>query len=110
MRCGILWRPLRFTLSNNIQVIDACIRLHNFIVDFREENKRKTPLEELEKVLFDKDYVLFLSLNPEIDNFGILGGDNKIRPKVRPKKHESKSCKAGGEIRNHITSKVRESK
>ena len=38
MRWGILWKPLGFTLSNNIQVIDKCIRLHNFIVDFREEN------------------------------------------------------------------------
>ena len=97
-------------LSNNIQVIDACIRLHNFIVGFCEENKEQTPLEELEKVLFDKDYVLFLSLNPEIDNFGVLGGDNEIRPKGKPKKHESESRKAGGEIRNHITSEVRESK
>ena len=90
--------------------IDACIRLHNFIVDFREENKKQTPLEELEKVLFDKDCILFLSLNPEIDNFGVRGSDNGIQFVGRPTKRESESHKAGGEIRNQITSEVRESK
>ena len=33
---GILWRPLKFALDLNCKVIDACMHLHNFIVDFRE--------------------------------------------------------------------------
>ena len=36
LRWGILWRPLKFALELNCKVIDACMRLHNFIVDFRE--------------------------------------------------------------------------
>lgn len=38
LRWGILWRPLQFSLDLNCKVIDACMRIHNFIVDFREMN------------------------------------------------------------------------
>ncbi len=34
LRWGILWRPLCFRLVQNIKVIDACLRLHNFIKKF----------------------------------------------------------------------------
>ena len=33
LQWGILWRPLKFSLKHNVKVIDACMRLHNFIVD-----------------------------------------------------------------------------
>ncbi len=33
---GILWRPLPFSLDSKCKVIDACMHLHNFIVDFCE--------------------------------------------------------------------------
>ncbi len=33
LRWGILWRSLKFSLMTNCTVIDACMRLHNFIVD-----------------------------------------------------------------------------
>jgi hypothetical protein len=39
MRWGILWRPLQFSLARNIKVIDAALRLHNFIVSRREEDE-----------------------------------------------------------------------
>ena len=40
-RWGILWRQLEFTLRKSTEVIDACMRLHNFLVDYRETNKNK---------------------------------------------------------------------
>ena len=36
MRWGILWWPLQFGLAKNIKVIDAALRLHNFIILRRE--------------------------------------------------------------------------
>ena len=36
-RWGILWRPLEGKLANHRYTIDSCLRLHNFIIDFREE-------------------------------------------------------------------------
>merc|ERR1711862_543895 len=47
LRWGILWRPLQFSLKNNIHVIDACLRLHNFIIDFRENEHTDTVEREL---------------------------------------------------------------
>jgi hypothetical protein len=35
LQWGILWKPLHFSLDCNCKVIDACIQLHNFIIDFR---------------------------------------------------------------------------
>ena len=38
-RWGVLWKPLVGKLKSHKHTIDACLRLHNFIVDYREENK-----------------------------------------------------------------------
>ena len=50
LRWGILWRPLKFSLKHNIAVIDACMRLHNFIVDFRESILSSTSFDHLIKM------------------------------------------------------------
>jgi len=65
MRWGILWRPLAFSMKHNTQVIDACLRLHNLIVDFREENQELTAMQLLEKEVFQEESIRFLSLNPD---------------------------------------------
>lgn len=39
MHWGILWKSLTFSMKNNTQMIKACLRLHNFIVDYPEEHK-----------------------------------------------------------------------
>ena len=57
MRWGILWRPLQFRLARNIKVIDAAVRLHNFIVSRREDDENLSvefdgyPQESLEFLL-----------------------------------------------------------
>ena len=37
LRWGILWRVLSYSLQMNCKIIDACMRLHNFLVDNRNE-------------------------------------------------------------------------
>jgi hypothetical protein len=37
LRWGILWRPLQCSLAHNCQIIDACMRLHNFILCCSDE-------------------------------------------------------------------------
>ncbi len=49
LRRGILWKPLMFKLKMCVKIIDACIRLHNFIVLFRMAENAD---EEL--VIFDE--------------------------------------------------------
>ena len=73
MRWGILWKLLCFTMNNNIQVIDACLRLYNFIVDYREDNREVTAAIALERMVFTDDYNWFLSLHPNMEFYGVLG-------------------------------------
>ena len=37
-RWGIFWKPLQGSLTNHKYVIDSALRLHNFIVNYREEH------------------------------------------------------------------------
>ena len=55
MRWGILWRPLRFSLEHSTNIIDGCMRIHNFIVDFRNaENTANTEAQD-----DHEDYAVF---------------------------------------------------
>lgn len=73
LRWGILWRTLGFSLEHNTKIIDACMRLHNFIVDFREEHSDVGPDREI----FDEDCRRFMAVNPDLDFDGVVGGDDE---------------------------------
>ena len=75
LRWGILWSPLRFSLKHNVNVIDACMRLHNFIVDWREENVVAASASEVDLSIFDEDHRRFMAVYPSIDNIGVHGGE-----------------------------------
>ena len=79
MRFGILWKSLGFTMRNNIQVIDACLQLNNFMVDYREDNKEVTAAISLERMVFKDDYDRFLSLNPNMENYGVQGDSEEVK-------------------------------
>ena len=76
LRWGILWRPLKFSLINNTSVIDACMRLHNFIVDFREATNS---CETMERSVFDDDNRRFLAASSSLEVGGVHGGEEDIR-------------------------------
>ena len=40
---------------HNCCIIDAAMRLHNFIVDFQENTQETTVIEEMEREVFDDD-------------------------------------------------------
>ena len=63
-RWGIFWSPLEGSLQNHQYTIDAAIRMHNFIVEFRElqENEGKNVDDDLEELNIDSDN--FLMNNP----------------------------------------------
>ena len=78
LRWGILWSPLRFSLKHNVNVIDACMRLHNFIVDWREgEHCRSSDVDE--KDIFDDDHRRFMAAFPEVEMIGVHGGEEEER-------------------------------
>jgi len=75
-RWGIFWKPLKFSLKHNVAVIDAALRLHNFIVDFREKYEKESAT--FEQSLFDDDCLWFLTANPEMI-VGVFGGEEERR-------------------------------
>ena len=80
MRGGIHCKPLRFKLKQSIQIIDACLRLHNFIVDYRESQTQPTALDHLERTFFDDDSTRFYAVNPGLDqHYSILVSHSKIQ-------------------------------
>ena len=54
---------------HNFRVIDAAMRLHNFIVEFRENTKESTIMEEIERELFDDDVRHFLAVHLNVDDY-----------------------------------------
>ncbi len=118
LRWGILWRPLQFSLKHNVNVIDACMRLHNFIVDWREENQssvRSTVCDERE--IFDEDHRQFMAAYPDID-FGVHGGEEDDRRDSnglplaggRPTNLSKRLTDFGRDIRNTLCKDIHERK
>ena len=69
-RWGIFWKPLQTSLTNHRYVIDAGLRLHNFIVDFRNENNDTNQYtEEEERQELNYASFKFTTANP----FAVLG-------------------------------------
>ena len=63
-----------FSLQHNCRVIDACMRMHNFIVDFHDATKP----DIIEKDVFDNDCQQFLATNPGLDEGGVHGEEEDI--------------------------------
>jgi hypothetical protein len=120
MRWGIFWKPLSFSLHHSTQVIDACFRLHNFIVDFRDKNQKPTAFDELETRIFHDEYERFLAQRSSTDGFGVdLANDEQIlddngepmrNTRGRPLREETLSREAGVEIRNDVCENIKQLK
>ena len=70
LRCGIFWQPLKFSLRINCFIIDACLLLHNFIL----ENLNCPFLGSIEKEVFDEDCRRYFAIHPDIPE-GVNGGE-----------------------------------
>ena len=54
LRWGIFWKRLNFSLDNSAIIIEGAMRLHNYLVDFRESMKDDL-LVTYERNLFQED-------------------------------------------------------
>ena len=59
----------------NCTVIDACMRLHNFIVDNRNEGCEMDPVD---RQVFDDDARRYFSVHPNNEE-GVHGGEDDVR-------------------------------
>ena len=110
MRWGIFWKPLKFSLARNAMVIDACLRLHNFIVDFRlkeiEDSEYNNNISDLN--LYREDIVHSRTSDPNGAQ-GVYGGEAERRFEIRrgrPLLQETEANIAGKEVRDKIRDEI----
>jgi hypothetical protein len=60
----------------NCMIIDVCMRLHNFIVDRRNNDRFSTALDH---DVFDNDCRRFFAANPFLEDIGVRGGEDDVR-------------------------------
>ena len=102
-RFGIFWRPLEGNLKNHQHTIDACLRLHNFILEFREEMKNNElgiDSEEFERRELDIQSDNFMRLNTGA-RLGAVGGDS-VQNRGRTSANETVERDRGMEFRNKL--------
>ena len=102
-RFGIFWRPLEGSLEQHQYTIDACLRLHNFIVDHREgaESRNEDILsenQEFDQLNVESDQ--FMNHNPGT-TMGVYGGDGIAR-QGRPRLDKMQERNRGVERRNEL--------
>lgn len=112
MRWGILWKPLSFSLKNNVRVIDACLRLHNYIVNFRIDNSTNddgiNPTREMEIFENDLDYSRAADPgNGDVD--GVHHPSNQLDRRYLTNNDRS-SYEDGKRLRDEINAKIKERK
>ena len=102
-RWGIFWKPLQTSLTNHRYVIDAGLRLHNFIVEFRnDKNEDNQYTEAEERRELDVASIEFTSDHP----FSVLGNqsdeDYERRSRGRVPNAEQKLRDDGKRLRDTI--------
>ena len=67
LRWGIFWKRLNYSLKNAAVIIEGAMRLHNFLVDYRERNNC---LEDLtyDNMIFNEDILNTNSLPVQTGN------------------------------------------
>lgn len=98
LRWGILWKELEYSLEFNCTIIDVCMRLHNFIVEHRDD---RNTMDGLDREVFDDDCRRFYAVNPMVSE-GINGGEDDIRGSGRPTNAEKDSSEWGKRWRDEI--------
>ena len=110
LRWGILWRPLQFTLKHNINIIDACMRLHNFIVDWREEHRANFEVDSVEREIFEEDHRRYMAAYPTFDATGVHGGEEEERVdgRGRPSNFTKEITEFGRKVRQTISDDIKD--
>ena len=112
MRWGIFWRPLGFSLYNNIQIIDGAMRLHNFIVEYRLENPEEFGIRAKQQDLDDyqAESDLYQIDNPD-DNMGVFsnGRNEGVRYELgRPTLQDAENREMGSDLRDKLKDQMRD--
>ena len=102
-RWGIFWRSLKFKLVVHRYIIDACMRLHNYIVDYRNLHTDN----EDDTSIFEREQLEFMRSNPEeivgVFGNGTVGTDENVG---RPSSLDLNFVGSAKALRNSIRDKI----
>ena len=106
-RFGIFWRPLQFELKRHRFIIDSCLRLHNFIVDYRLRTSGTDTAKE-DWLEYSSECLSFLINNPDVcvgvyGNGSIGSSSNSVG---RPSFNEIFLRDAGILLRDHLRDRM----
>ena len=97
-----MWKSLGYDPSTNTPIIDACLRLHNFIVNYRRTDKQRDGVtQDEEESIFREEIRNFCLCNPN-DYTIIHGGEEEVRIGGRPRQGENNSRDEGLRKRKDI--------
>lgn len=96
LRWGVFWKRLTGAVDNSFIIIEGAMRLHNFLIDYRQDN-----VNEIRNDL-NADMTNFMSTNDDIGNMpGVVVNDNR-RPRGRISYDERQRRIQGLEIRDRL--------
>ena len=113
-RWGIFWKRLEGDLRNHKYTIDSAMRLHNFIIDYREaavsEFDMDTYREEMQlEDELDTSCDLFMEQNP-FATVGVLSEEvDEVRQRGRPTNEQKRARDAGVRLRDNIRDRLEDS-
>jgi len=94
MRWGIFWKPLRCSLDKSTIIIEGAMRLHNYLVEYRDANLPPSDFA-VEQRIFDHDCT-------DIDACPIISGNDGARPAGRPSSDEREYRLQGLKLRDTL--------
>lgn len=103
MRWGIFWRTLRFGLKKSMSIINVCMLLHNFIVDFREgdDTEDREFFRQFDIVMDDMQRHLTRQTGEHPTP--VVADNNEARPTGRRSLEDTALRQAGAAIRERLT-------
>jgi len=101
-RWGIFWRPLHFSLDNNIgvQVILTALKLHNCILNFAHINGLRATNHDND-LYDDEECLKYLSFH-NTASVGTFGDDTNDKSEHHPTNEQLELCLAGVTLRANI--------
>ena len=103
MRWGLFWRAMKFDISRNTIAIDGAMRLHNFIVNYREKHNKSSSDKDLD--MFDDECLDFMTAHPDeiIGTYsGTMSDDSVRKPVGRPTKLRRMGKEWRDKLRNRM--------
>lgn len=85
MRWGIFWRKLKFPLAKSLVIIRTAAKLHNFLIDTRDDNEEEDAyFRNFSEATVNDLYDGVIDNHDEDSPYALVSDNNEPRPRGRP--------------------------